>query len=216
MSTKYLICFAWFILNACNSQQHNYNIVDSTGEKLQGKKSVTFLQPYINKHGLSKVIAALYFIDKKSVSTLGAKIDSLNLLYCRLGAFIESESGLRDSAIAAFEVYVKAMPDTGRIDLLNKLDKWLKNDMLFSSVLNDNLNEDVFFEEIIYTIPDTRPLIQQYLTNPNQYWGSLDENTMCKVFYDVCIYVLKLNDRDRINFFRNYFNIAGKLASAKK
>jgi hypothetical protein len=216
MSIRYLLCFAYFILNACNSRQHNYNIVDSTGEKLQGKKSVTFLMPYINKYGSSKVIAALYFIDKKSVNTIVEKIDSLNLIYCQFGTFIESQPTLRDSTIIASEIYVNTIPDTGRVDLLNKLDKWLKNDMLLSSILNGNLSEDVFFEEIINTIPVTRHLIQQYLTSPNQYWGSLDENAMCKVYYDVCIYILKLNDSNRIDFFASYFSIAAKLASAKK
>jgi hypothetical protein len=78
--------------------------------------------------------------------------------------------------------------------------------MLLSSI--GDIDDELIFEQIINDIPETKRLIRKYLKDPKQYWGSLDENHSCKLYYDVLSYLLTLSDEKRIEFFRQYFNIA--------
>lgn len=108
--------------------------------------------------------------------------------------------------------HLAKMPSTTRSQNFKKLEQWLKNDILLSSILDNNLDDQVFFEELIYQIPETKNILTVYLKSPEQYWGSLDANQSCKLYYDVNLYLTNLKPIERINFFKKYFDAACKLS----
>jgi hypothetical protein len=164
------------------------------------------LDNYIHTYGRSKVLTGLYFIRSDLFKKFSNEISSINMPYCSIPTFLERKAAQNDSLMNSIETYLYNISKPERQSVIDKLKIWLKNDLLLSSILDDNLSENVFFGQIISQIPETRPLLENYLKSPAQYWGSLDENQSCKLYYDVNKYLTGIDQKKRILFFKKYFN----------
>lgn len=69
----------------------------------------------------------------------------------------------------------------------------------------ENLSE---FHEIIANIPETKHLIDRYLSVEGQYWGSLSSSQTTEVYYDVMQYLIKLDAKNKLKFLKDYFETA--------
>jgi hypothetical protein len=165
------------------------------------------LDNYIYTYGRNKVLTGLYFIKSDFFKEFFDEINSTNIWYCSIPKFLEKKATQKDSLMNSIETHLHNISKTERQLTLDKLEMWLRNDLLLSSILDDNLSEDVFFGQIISQIPETKPLLENYLKDPKQYWGSLDENQSCKLYYDVNKYLMAIDQKERILFFKKYFNL---------
>ena len=163
------------------------------------------LDNYIYTYGRGRVLTGLYFIREDFFKRFSDEISSINMWYCSIPKFLEKKAAQNDSLMSSIETRLHDISEGERQRILDKLKMWLKNNTLLSSILDDNLSEDVSFGQIISQIPETKPLLKSYLKNPKQYWGSLDENQSCRLFYDVNKYLIGIDQKERILFFKKYF-----------
>jgi hypothetical protein len=157
-------------------------------------------------------LVGLFFVDSVYAKKLSPVLKLTTSSYCSIDTFFK---GATDSLSVLAEEYIKTIGDNKRNEIIHQLKYWLKNDALLSGVI-DNLNEDLTFGEIISNLPETQVFLKQYLTAPGQYWGSLDADQSCKLYYDVTGYLLTLNDEKRITFFKQYFEVACKISLKNK
>jgi hypothetical protein len=167
----------------------------------------------LQKYDKKELFVGLYFLKRGYFLKYSNEMDSLNLPFCTIIPFFQKKTSLNDSLLILVNDSLNKETNSSQRKILNDLENWLKNDILLSSIMNNNLSNGMYFEEIIYKIPETKSLIQIYIKNPNQYWGSLDENQSCKIYFDVCNYLTGLKPNNRIKFFKLFFDIACSLAS---
>lgn len=171
------------------------------------------LQSLMTKYGKSKVLLGLCFIDRDFFNLIFLQTDTSKMLYCSMEQIVEKKISTDEShLIESVTSHLAKISSATRSQNLKKLEQWLKNDILLSSILDNNLDDQVFFEELIYQIPETKNILTVYLKSPEQYWGSLDANQSCKLYYDVNLYLTNLKPVERINFFKKYFDTACNLS----
>ncbi len=96
------------------------------------------------------------------------------------------------------------------IDTLKRLHKWCKANKKLHSV--DITSDDgVSFEEILYNMNQGKIFFTPFLKNKSQYFGSLDFNQSCKLYYNVVEYLAKASESENDSFFREYFNVYEKI-----
>ncbi len=90
------------------------------------------------------------------------------------------------------------------------LTRWCENEQLLNIVLNSKLNNEakIYFEQLIWETPDTRHLLKKYLKTDEQYWGSLDIEQSCSLYYDVLLYLQPKSVKYRLAFFKSYLNMS--------
>lgn len=153
----------------------------------------------------------LFTIDSiyaEKVSTLDSAYSLSNV--CIDGFFLNSP--FKDSLATLAEEYIESIDGNKQTLIINKLKMWLRNDALLSGILDDNLYDGLDFGEIIANMPVAKVFMKKYLKDPHQYWGSLDANQSCKLYYDVTVYVLTLNREERLMFLKQYFDTAFKVS----
>jgi hypothetical protein len=155
------------------------------------------------QYGKPKTLTALYFTKKSSFSEIFQRVDSLELMFCQLESFFEQNRKFVDSTFRSIEKFYQNSKGQVSVDSV-KVKTWLENDVLLSSSLAIKA-DDVFFNQIIAELPATKTIITGYLQSPRQYWGSLDENTSCKIYYDVLLYLTSKDQQERRLFFKEYF-----------
>jgi hypothetical protein len=191
---------------ACSDVGSNSNqsLADSSenGQNVSVPHGI-YIYSLAEKYGKAKTLTALYFTNKAPFSKIFHRVDSLELIYCQLESFFDRNKQFVDSAFDLVGKFYGTSTDHVSADSVN-VKTWLENDDLLSSSLAIK-SDDLFFNEIIDEIPNTKSIITRYLKDPRQYWGSLDENTSCKVYYDVLLYLGGQNKRERQSFFREYF-----------
>ncbi|HMR81717.1 MAG TPA: hypothetical protein PKE30_01245 [Niabella sp.] len=87
--------------------------------------------------------------------------------------------------------------------------KWCENEVFLNALLKSPLNSKgkVYFEELMDELPKTKEILKKYLKKQNQYWGSLDVEQSCNLYYDILLYLQSLDEKQRLMFFRSYLNI---------
>jgi len=204
---KVFFCFIIIVIISCQTKSTNKlsNIsISQSAKKIE--QIDNYLFDFIGKYGKVNVLIGLYFISRSSLDPISAKIDSLNGLYCTIDAYLDEYTKSNDSLIYVVQKNLRKESEINRNKIIHKLTIWLKDDILLSAISDGNLSENLFFLEIIDKIPETKSLITKYIKDPRQYWGSLDENQSCEIYYDLQRYLLKLSDLERIKFFRKYFD----------
>lgn len=198
---KYLLLFSVCIICSCQTKTSTKSIKDNS-----------HYLDYLLKEYHDRTLVGLFFVDSVYAKKLSPVLKLTTSSYCSIDTFFK---GATDSLSVLAEEYIKTIGDNKRNEIIHQLKYWLKNDALLSGVI-DNLNEDLTFGEIISNLPETQVFLKQYLTAPGQYWGSLDADQSCKLYYDVTGYLLTLNDEKRITFFKQYFEVACKISLKNK
>lgn len=179
------------------------------------KDTFKYFNGLIADYGKTKILIGLYFIESDIHKLFLKETDSAKLFYCVIPTFFENKISGNDSLFKFIINKIESEEISRRENLLQRLEVWLKADAVLSSVLDDHLSNGLYFGEIISKISETKPILQMYLINPNQYWGSLDENQSCKLYYDVNVYLISLDSRKRLLFFKKYFEVASEIAIKK-
>lgn len=161
------------------------------------------------KYGKSKALVGLCFIDRDCFNLIFLQMDTSKILYCSMEQILEKKISTDEYHLTEnITSHLAKMSSATRSQNLKKLEQWLKNNVLLSSILDNNLDDQVFFEELIYQIPETKNILAAYLKSSEQYWGSLDTNQSCKLYYDVNLYLTNLSPVKRAFFFKKYFDEA--------
>jgi hypothetical protein len=186
---KYYLFMLFTFCLACQAGPVEKQNADTAVQPVSEKKDD--LDKLIAKYG-NKPLIGLFCID----SSYAGHVSLKKVWYCNLDSSFN---------VVQTKEYLGKMQTVDREQLMTKLGQWLRNDVLLSSVLDDNLKQGVYFEQLVSEIAQTRPLLKQYLTDPKQYWGSLDANQACKLYYDVLNYLLTLDESRKLVFFKEYF-----------
>ncbi|WP_128572416.1 hypothetical protein [Chryseobacterium sp. P1-3] len=97
------------------------------------------------------------------------------------------------------------------INNVKEIDKWCRIEAGLNEIPIQS-DEGVTFEEIIYNMEIGKRFYAKYLKDKNQYYGSLDFQQSCSLYYDVVNYLYNLDSDDYKNFMQEYFDYYHKLS----
>ena len=169
-----------------------------------------FREP-VSQYSKSRVLAAVYHTDSSMLGSIPGIAEARNIEY-----FFSQMGPLADSLLARADSRLTAMPRAAANQWMARLLRRLDNDALLQAILNDRLNSDVFFEELIAELPQTKHLLKHYLTDSAQYWGSLSDAQVIQLYEEVLDYIGKLHEKERLALFRQYFDLAFTKAAANR
>lgn len=210
---KYYSTLIIMLFSFCNAHPKPEEVIKPSVIKLkEDTLQLQYLQELAAQYGENKLITAIFLTDKKFAASYSGVIDSMTIPWCRLEDIFKRANNTIHQTLSGIDSSLALLTEKERKLITGRVDTLLKNDILLSSVVNDHLFIGLEFGEIVNSIVETKPLLDQYLKDPKQYWGSLDLNQSCKLYYDVLLYSTSLNQQNRIRFFTSYFNTACKIA----
>lgn len=159
-------------------------------------------QILLNDYDTSLVLNSYFFLfnSKEKVFDL----DSLSYNFCEP----------LDSMVVKNKVFyllkIDSIFSTNQTHITAKsLARWCENEALLNTLLKSSLNNNgkVYFEELIWELPEMQNILKKYLKTKEQYWGSLDVEQSCSLYIDVLFYLQSLGEKKRSQFFKSYHNI---------
>ncbi|HVI44511.1 MAG TPA: hypothetical protein VM802_06565 [Chitinophaga sp.] len=113
---------------------------------------------------------------------------------------------LADSLFAFEEKRYHQLDEAHRYELMDGLNIWLSNDRLLEG--GSLLTTYMQLPDILIQIPATKALVTAYFTHPSQTSASFAENQLCQLYYDLLRYLQQKSRKERIAFFRRYYDLA--------
>ncbi|MET3037459.1 hypothetical protein ABXT08_15220 [Chryseobacterium sp. NRRL B-14859] len=99
------------------------------------------------------------------------------------------------------------------INNIKEINKWCSIEAKLNEIPIQS-DEGVTFEEIIYNMKIGKKLYAKYLKDKKQYYGSLDFQQSCSLYYDVVNYLYNSDSVSYKNFMQEYFDYYRKLGSS--
>lgn len=84
------------------------------------------------------------------------------------------------------------------------IDRWCKMEKRLHDV-DITSDAPVSFESVVYNMPEGKSFFRPYLTDTAQYYGSLDFQQSCALYYDVLTYLSKANPEEADAFLEKYY-----------
>lgn len=125
---------------------------------------------------------------------------------CLLNEDLNDMPRQADSLFAFAEKRYHQRDEESKDKLIDGLNRWLNNDRLLED--GSSLTGNAQLPDILVQIPATKALVMAYLTHPNQSSASFAENQLCQLYYDLLRYLQPLPRKERIAFFRKYYDLA--------
>ncbi|WP_267281709.1 hypothetical protein [Chryseobacterium luquanense] len=91
------------------------------------------------------------------------------------------------------------------INNIKEISRWCSIDAQLNEIPIQS-DEGVTFEEIIYNMDIGKNFYSKYLKDKNQYYGSLDFQQSCALYYDVVSYLYDLDYTSYKNFMKKYLD----------
>ncbi|MCX8533193.1 hypothetical protein OEA66_12605 [Chryseobacterium sp. KC 927] len=139
-----------------------------------------------------KVYVATYFTNRCFKNTFDNYKKNSQYNYCNLQQYLNNYMDSNTHKPCA-------------INNIKEISRWCSIDAQLNEIPIQS-DEGVTFEEIIYNMDIGKNFYSKYLKDKNQYYGSLDFQQSCALYYDVVSYLYDLDYTSYKNFMKKYLD----------
>ncbi len=202
-----------FVLSCSGAPQSSERIVppsESTSLQDAGIQRVTSLDSLADIFGRRDLLLGFYH--DSTILALHTKLGIIS----NHGSAIEVDADVSSNIDSVYLLIDSAMTVEHEhgMTIVARLSQWCR----VKSVLDatpEICSSDFYFEELVYTIPQSKHLFNKYLTSEDQYWGSLSVEDSFDLYYRVIEHFSRAEPKERADFIARYTTLLCAPSSVK-